>query len=137
MTGTVMGRLSTGGGVRAKGASRIQFDFNYAGTRYRPTIAAKPTEGNLKRARSRLRRIRARIACGTFSFEDEFPSYRYAHHFAQSVSTQTCNEVFDSYLAHCEARMAKLDLAYATVASYRRVLESIWRPATARDASIR
>lgn len=51
LRGTVMGRLSTRGGVRAKGASRIQLDFNYAGIRYRPTIAAAPTESNLQRAR--------------------------------------------------------------------------------------
>jgi integrase len=44
-------------------------------------------------------------------------------------STQTCNDVFDSYLARCEARLAKLDLAYSTLASYRRVINAIWRPA--------
>jgi integrase len=124
-----MGRLSTRGGVRAKGASRIQLDFNYAGIRYRPTIAAAPTESNLQRARTKLKRIKAVIARGTFSFEKEFPNYRYLHRLARSFSTQTCNEVFDAYLAHCAARLAKFDLAYATLASYRRVIDSIWRPA--------
>jgi integrase len=116
-------------GVRAKGTGRIQLDFNYRGTRYRPTIAAKPTESNLQRARARLRRIKARIAAGTFSFKEEFPAYRYAHRLTRSFSSQTCNDVFDAYLAHCAARLAKFDLAYATLASYRRVLDSIWRPA--------
>ena len=124
-----MSRPSLTAGVRAKGANRIQFDFNFQGTRYRPTILARPTRGNLQRARAQLKRINARIANGAFSFEDEFPSYRYKHRFARSFSTQTCDDVFDSYLAHCEARLAKLDLAYSTVASYRRVLDSIWRPA--------
>jgi integrase len=129
MTVTVMRRLSTRGGVRAKGANRIQLDFNYAGIRYRPTIAATPTESNLQRARTRLRVIRARIAAGTFSFAEEFPAYRYNHRLARSFSMQTCNDIFDSYLEHCAARLAKLDLAYATVASYRRVIDSVWRPA--------
>jgi integrase len=124
-----MGRLSTPGGVRAKGASRIQFDFNYLGMRYRPTILTEPTERNLQRARAKLKRIKARIANCTFSFAEEFPTYRYLHRLAHSFSSQTCNDVFDAYLAHCEARLDKLDLAFATVASYRRVLDSIWRPA--------
>jgi integrase len=97
--------------------------------RYRPTISAAPTESNLQRARAKLRRIKARIAAGTFSFNEEFPAYRYKHRLARSFSTQTCNDVFDAYLAHCAARLAKLDLAYATLASYRRVIDSIWRPA--------
>jgi integrase len=116
-------------GVRAKGTSRIQLDFNYAGTRYRPTISAAPTESNLQRARSKLKRVKVRIANGTFSFAAEFPNYRYRDRLARSFSTQTCNDVFDAYLAHCAARLAKLDLAYATLASYRRVIDSIWRPA--------
>jgi hypothetical protein len=53
-----MDRSSIRGGVRTKGASRIQLDFNYAGMRYRPTIAAVPTEANLRRARAKLRRIK-------------------------------------------------------------------------------
>ena len=40
--------------------------------------------------------------------------------------------MFDAYLSHCEARLTKLDLAYATVASYRRVIDSIWRHNPAR-----
>jgi integrase len=115
-------------GVRAKGTSRIQLDFNYAGTRYRPTTSAAPTESNLQRARSKLKRVKVRIANGTFSFAAEFPNYRYRDRLARSFSTQTCNDVFDAYLAHCAARLAKLDLAYATLASYRRVIDWIWHP---------
>ena len=124
-----MGRLPIRGGARPKGARRIQLDFNYAGMRYRPTIAAVPNESNLQRARAKLRRIRARIAAGTFSFNEEFPAYRYQHRPTRSFSNQTCNDVFDAYLVHCEARLAKLDLAYATLASYRRVIDATWRPA--------
>jgi integrase len=123
-----MGRPTTGG-VRAKGTHRIQFDFVYDGTRYRPTTAATPTEANLQRARARLKQIKARIANGTFSFAVEFPKYLYSHRLARSFSAQTCNDVFNAYLAHCEARLAKLDLADSTVASYRRVINAIWRPA--------
>jgi integrase len=124
-----MGPLPTRGGVRAKGKGRVQFDFNFHGTRYRPTIAAEPTEANLQRARAKLRRIKVRIAAGTFSFNEEFPAYRYKHRLARPFGHQTCNDVFDAYLAHCAARLAKFDLAYATLASYRRAIDSTWRPA--------
>jgi hypothetical protein len=80
----------------------------------------EPTERNLQRARTKLRSIKARIAAGTFSFNEEFPAYRYLHRLAHSFSSRSCNDVFNTYLAHCEARLAKLDLAYATLASYRR-----------------
>jgi hypothetical protein len=73
-----MGPLPTRGGVRAKGKGRVQFDFKFHGTRYRPTIAAETTEANLRRARAKLRRIKARIVSGTFSFNEEFPAYRYS-----------------------------------------------------------
>ena len=115
--------------VRSKGTSRIQLDFNYHGTRYRPTIAAKPSVSNLYRARAKLKLIKARIASGTFSFAEELPSYRYKQRLARTFSAQWCNDVFDSYLMPCEARMAKLDLACSTVASYCRVINAIWRPA--------
>jgi integrase len=75
-----------------------------------------------------LRRIKARIAAGTLSFNEEFPAYRYKHRLARSFSCQTCNDVFDAYLAHCAARLAKFDLACATLASYRRAIDSTWRP---------
>jgi integrase len=70
-----------------------------------------------------------RIAAGTFSFNEEFPAYRYKHRLAHPFGHQTCNDVFDAYLAHCAARLAKFDLAYATLASYRRAIDSTWRPA--------
>jgi hypothetical protein len=46
-------------------------------------------------------------------------------------------DVFDAYLAHCAARLAKFDLAYATLASYRRVIDATWRPAIGHGASIK
>ena len=73
-----MGRRSITGGVRAKGADRIEFVFMYKGKRYRPSISRKPTEGNLRRARLQLIEIRQRIRYGTFNFLEEFPDYRYA-----------------------------------------------------------
>jgi integrase len=39
-----------------------------------------------------------------------------------------CNEVFDAFLAHCQSRLEKNDLAHVTVATYRRVLDRVWRP---------
>ena len=67
-----MGRKSLTGGVSALGTKRIQFDFEYEGVRYRPTLQRAPTEANLRRARLQLNGIKERIANGTFSFSEEF-----------------------------------------------------------------
>ncbi len=45
-----------------------------------------------------------------------------------SGSRRTCGHVFDAFLAHRESRMAKDDMAPITVSSYRRVLNTAWRP---------
>ena len=71
-----MGRRSISGRVRAKGRDRIQFDFEFEGVRYRPTLARIPTEANLRRARKQLEDIKTRIAHGTFNFSEEFPDFR-------------------------------------------------------------
>jgi hypothetical protein len=69
----VVGRKSLHGGVTALGSDRIQFDFEFAGVRYCPTLKCSPTEANLKRTRKQLQEIRQRIAAGTFVFPEEFP----------------------------------------------------------------
>ena len=43
-------------------------------------------------------------------------------------SPRTCNQVFDDFLVHCAARVARHDMAGVTLTSYRRVLDGIWRP---------
>lgn len=45
-----MGGKSLTSGVHTKGRNRIQFDFEFDGVRYRPTIERIPSEGNLRRA---------------------------------------------------------------------------------------
>ncbi len=124
-----MGRKSLTVGVRAKGPDRIQFDFEYQGRRYRPTLKRIPSEANLRRAHVQLKEIKRRIALGTFVFAEEFPEFRDLHTFAPVEAPRTCNQVFDEFMVHNEARMAKTDLAFATVESYRKILESTWRPA--------
>jgi integrase len=123
-----MGRRSTTGGAIAKGGDRIQFDFRLNGVRYRPSLKAIPTEGNLRRARERLKAIKERIRLGTFSFIEEFPDFRDWQKISQQSPFRTCNQVFDQYLAHCESRLAKNDLSFATVKGYRKALDSVWRP---------
>jgi site-specific recombinase XerD len=44
-----------------------------------------------------------------------------------------CSEVFDEYLAHCEARLQRQDMAAATVSSYRKILDGVWRPQIGRQ----
>ena len=125
-----MGRKSVTGGVRAKGSDRIQFDFEFNGVRYRPTLARIPTEANLRRARKQLQDIRDRIANGTFRFAEEFPDFRDIDHVEGGGAGQrrTCNDVFDHFLEHAESRVSKGDLAFATLQGYRKILGAVWRP---------
>ena len=116
----------TGGVVAAHG--RIQFDFMFEGTRYRPSIRRPPSEANLRRARERLYEIKRQIEVGTFSFAEEFPDYRFLRRVSGAARVRSCNEVFDEFLANCEARLARQDMAAATLSSYRRVLNGVWRP---------
>ena len=117
------------GGVVAAPRGRIQFDFRVDGIRYRPTIKRPPSEANLRRACKRLGVIKRQIEDGTFSFADEFPDYRFLRRRAGVCKVRLCNQVFDEYLAHCEARLRRDDLASATLRGYRKVLDGIWRPA--------
>lgn len=64
-----------------------------------------------------------------FLLLQEFPEFRDLHAFASVEAPRTYKQVFDEFMAHNEARMAKTDLAFATVESYRKILESTWRPA--------
>ena len=123
-----MGRRSLTGGVRRAGSDRVQLTFKVEGVRYRPTLPWVPTEAGLRRARQHLMCIKARIAAGTFSFAEEFPDYRHLKNVPRAGSPRTCDEVFDEYLAHCAARVARLDMAPVTLSSYRKILDSIWRP---------
>jgi len=115
------------GGVSVAPRGRIQFDFRIDGVRYRPTIKRPPSEANLRRARERLEVIKRQIQDGTFCFEEEFPRYRFRRRLGLVSKLRTCNEVFDEYLAHCEARVRRDDLAFATLRGYRKVLNDIWR----------
>ena len=121
------------GGVSAAPRGRIQFDFRFEGVRYRPTIKRPPSEANLRRARERLDVIKQQIGVGTFSFAEEFPDYRFLRRVNGSARVRSCNDVLDDFLAHCEARLGKGDLAPATFMSYRRVLNGVWRPSLGKQ----
>ena len=127
-----MGRKSITGGREAKGLGldRIQFDFEFNGVRYRPTLARIPTEASLRRARKQLQDIKNRIADGTFWFAEEFPDFRDIEHVegGGAADRRTCDDIFNDFLAHAESRVAKGDLAFATFESYRKIIDSVWRP---------
>ncbi len=123
-----MGRKSVNRGVSPLGTNRIQFNFEFEGVRYRPTLERAPTEANLRRARLQLQGIKERIAHGTFSFAEAFPDYRFRKHIGSVTAARTCNDVFDEFLIHVESRVAKHDLAFATADGYRKILENVWRP---------
>lgn len=116
------------GGVCAKGANRIQYDFMLDRARYRPTLPRAPTEANLRRAQAHLKQIKARIRAGTFIFEEEFPDYRHIERVVDPSQIRTCNQVFDQFLEHCEARLVRHDLAASTLITYRRIVDNLWRP---------
>src|SRR5262245_23037146 len=123
-----MGRRSVSGGVTPLGHYRIQFDFAVDGVRYRPTLKWIPNEANLRRARDRLARIKARIDAGTFTFIEEFPASRFRHTLRMPLRARTCSDVFDAFLGHEEARVARGDLAPVTLAAHRQLIEHVWRP---------
>jgi hypothetical protein len=111
-----VGRKSITGGVMPAGVSRIRFDFSINGRRFRPTLPWIPNETNLRRARTHLTRLKAQIEAGTFCFADEFPRYRGLQKLPRVLQSRSCGEVFDDFLRHEEARLARGDLATATVA---------------------
>jgi integrase len=63
------------------------------------------------------------------SFAEEFPDYRFLRRLGGVDKVRLCNDVFDEYLVHCEARLRRDDLATATLIGYRKVLDGVWRPA--------
>ncbi len=134
-----MGRKAMTGGVTAAGRRRIRFDFTFEGHRYRPSLLRSPTETNLRRAHEQLAGIKERIAAGAFSFADEFSDFRDLEGVPGAGSPSTCGQVFDAFLAHCESRVAKDDMAPITFATYRQVLNTFWRPkiGAARFLSVR
>jgi len=123
-----MGRRSVSGGVVAKGHDRIQFEFMLDGVRYRPSIRRSPTEVNLRRAREHLKDIKQRIRAGTFCFAEEFPDFRDLHKVIAPSQVHSCDQVFDAFLLHCEARVARNDMSATTLRGYRKILNTSWRP---------
>lgn len=119
------------GVVHARG-SRIQFTIYVKRRRFRPTLPLLPTEANLKAAQQRVQEIYTRIDAGTFDLLEEFPDYRLKRRYSlvwpSSPRIATCNQIFDRFLSYCETRVAMNDLAFSTLAGYRRILDRIWRP---------
>jgi integrase len=100
-------RKSIRGGVIALGSDRIQFDFEFDGVRYRPTLKRSPTEANLKRARKQLQEIKQRIAAGAFVFPEEFPDYRFIGHVARQQKRRSGIRWFS---LSCDSRVAKKEI---------------------------
>jgi integrase len=127
-----MSRKAIKGGVRPKGFRRIQFDFVIDGVRFRPSLPWLPTPTNLEMARKLNARIKAQIEAGTLVFSDVFPKFRGLKTLPANVCAKSCGEVFDEFLRHEEARVARGDLAPITVRSHRQILDHVWRPALGR-----
>lgn len=134
-----MGKKSELSGIRARGSNRIEFDFRFAGVRYRPTVKRIPNEANLRRAHQQLKHMKTRIERGEFNFADEFPDYRFrtalptGNNVEASIKPETCNEVVDRFIAYCELRVSKDDMAASTLGDYKEVLDRVVRPAIGSD----
>ena len=141
-----MGKKAKFSGVRAKGTDRIEFEFWYNGVRYRPTLERVPSEANLRRSYKQLVDIKLRIKTGTFNFEEEFPDYRFkgvlpsadgsknGEKEVEERKPETCNQVFDRFIAHCELRVSKDDMALSTLNGYREILDRVFRPEIGEDS---
>ena len=136
-----MGRKSELSGIRARGPNRIEFDFSFAGVRYRPRVKRIPNEANLRRAHQQPKHMKTRIERGEFNFADEFPDYRFrtalptGDNIEASIKPETCNEVVDRFVAYCELRVSKDDMAPSTLETYEEVLDRVVRPEIGRDFS--
>ena len=134
-----MGKKSELSGIRARGSNRIEFDFRFAGVRYRPTVKRIPNEANLRRAHQQLKHMKTRIERGEFNFADEFPDYRFkaalptVNYVEVSIKPETCNEVIDRFIAYCELRVSKDDMAPSTLEDYEEVLDRLIRPQIGTD----
>ena len=47
---------------------------------------------------------------------------------------ETCNQVFDRFIAHCELRVSKEDMALSTLNGYREILDRVFRPEIGEDS---
>lgn len=129
-----MGKKASLPGIRARGIDRIEFDFEFEGARYRPTLLRTPSEANLRRAYKQLLDIKRRIDLGLFKFEEEFPDYRFKAAMPAenkgdeaTKAPETCDEVFNKFIAFCEVRVSKEDMAPSTLEGYRDILDRIFR----------
>ncbi len=94
----------------------------------RPTLSWVRTEANLQRARALLIQIKARITTGDYCFAEHFPGYRARAGTRPPLNVVSCTDVFDTFPAHGESRVARGDLSITTLASHRRILDTVWRP---------
>jgi hypothetical protein len=75
-----------------------------------------------------------RIERGEFNFADEFPDYRFrtalptANYVEAPIKPETCNQVADKFIAYCELRVWKDDMALSTLEDYKEVLDRVVRP---------
>jgi integrase len=99
------------------------------GVRFRPSLPWQPTPANLEMARKLNTRIRAQIEAGTFVFSEVSPKFLGLNAIPSQVRARNCGEVFDAFLRHEEARVARDDLAPVTLRSHRQILNHVWRPA--------
>ena len=88
-----------------------------------------------------------RVCCGasrltrfvnmSLLLKDEFPGYRFKASMPETdeVNTkpETCNDVFDKFLAYSEHRVSMDDMALSTLKGYREILDRILRPQIGPD----
>ena len=75
-------------------------------------------------------RVSRSVSSAAFSNSRRFPNYRYKAELPaqEDKKVKTCDDVFRSFLANCEMRVAMDDMSHATLHGYRKILESVWSP---------
>jgi integrase len=86
----------------------------------------------MEMARKLNSRIKAQIEARTFVFSDVFPKFRGSRIASEGVHAKSVGEIFDAFLRHEEARVARDDLAPVTLRSHRQILDHVWRPELGR-----
>lgn len=78
-----------------------------------------------------VKAMERKIERGTFKFEEEFPEYRCKGALPSGPVAnipETCSQIFDKFLAHCEHRVSMDDMALSTLNGYRDILDRVFRP---------
>jgi integrase len=123
---------STKGIVNKNGV--IQLRFMFQGQRVSPSVLGDAyNERNIRKWAERLngpKGIKARITLGQFDFAAEFPDYRFMAKIAPEAAAmgeRSLDQMAEAYFDDCAFKIKKEEMAFSTVADYRRKYSKNWK----------